>query len=95
MNCESSDAILQTYVHPPTANSSASNCTEASEEESDNDNDHFADNDDMYNYKSNLYEENTNNATMLSNDYIKKEDEEVRHDYLTFRDFSFILRFFL
>lgn len=68
MNCESSDAILQTYI-TPSGNSSGENCTEASEDESENDN--FGDNEDLY--KGDSFEDNG----ALSNDYIiKKEDDD-------------------
>lgn len=74
MNCESSDAILQTYVVSNVSNVSGSvdedeedgdeECTE--DEESDN----YADESDLYNYKASMYDEN---GALIAGDDIKKE----------------------
>lgn len=64
MNCESSDAILQTYIVP---SNSSNACSEVSEEDEDEDDmiSHVesetempVDESDLYNYKSAMYDEN-------------------------------------
>jgi hypothetical protein len=77
MNCESSDAILQTYVNPlALPKSSGENLSDASEDDSDDDNDDendvdYVDESTLYAYKGSMYEEDNND--ILSNDFIKKE----------------------
>lgn len=61
MNCESSDAILQTYIVP--ASNSPDVFSEASEEEeiiseAETDNEMPVDESDLYNYQSQMYDEN-------------------------------------
>lgn len=74
MNCESSDAILQTYV--VTNNTSASNCgsEEGTEDEEDSENEEYADESDLYNYKSSMYDEN---GDLITDETIKKEIEVI------------------
>lgn len=75
MNCESSDAILQTYV--VTNNTSVSNCgsEEGTEDEEDSENEEYADESDLYNYKSSMYDEN---GDLITDETIKKEIEVIR-----------------
>lgn len=76
MNCESSDAILQTYVNPALVGSTSGNLTEPSEDEDedgDDENDEdYVDESDLYAYKGSMYEDNSD---IISNDFIKKENE--------------------
>lgn len=61
MNCESSDAILQTYIVPVSASDA---CTDASEDEDDviseveSETEMPVDESDLYNYQSQMYDEN-------------------------------------
>lgn len=61
MNCESSDAILQTYIVPVSTTPDA--FSEESEEEeiiseAESDNEMPVDETDLYNYQSQMYDEN-------------------------------------
>ena len=71
MNCESSDAILQTYV-VSTVPGSLDEDEEEEEEEctEDEETDNYADESDLYNYKASMYDEN---GALIAGDEIKKE----------------------
>ena len=66
MNCESSDAILQTYLGPPESASENEEVTEASENEeeiiteveSEAEPEMPVDESDLYNYQSQMFDEN-------------------------------------
>ena len=62
MNCESSDAILQTYIVPvsttPEALSEASEEEEEIISEAESDTEMPVDESDLYNYQSQMYDEN-------------------------------------
>jgi hypothetical protein len=63
MNCESSDAILQTYIGPVETPDAVTEASEGEEEiiteaESDGEPEMPVDESDLYNYQSQMYDEN-------------------------------------
>ena len=70
MNCESSDAILQTYVVSTVPGSLDEDEEEEEECTEDEETDNYADESDLYNYKASMYDEN---GALIAGDEIKKE----------------------
>jgi len=85
MNCESSDAILQTYVSPANAASDGGTDEVSEEEEHDvigSETEFPADESDLYNYKSAMYDENGDLIAGIDGIVEIKKEEFDKNDML-------------